>query len=48
MLVNDTGGRTYSAQEVCDWLRRAGFATATSRRSKLVPDSGYVTARVRR
>jgi ubiquinone/menaquinone biosynthesis C-methylase UbiE len=45
MLVNDTGGRSYSAREVADWLRRAGFRTARPRRSKLVPDSGYVIAR---
>jgi len=45
MLVNDTGGRSYSAREIATWLRNAGFASAATRRSKLVPDAGYVIAR---
>ncbi|MFV1957792.1 MAG: methyltransferase [Planctomycetota bacterium] len=45
MLVNDTGGRSYAAQEVAEWMRRAGFASASYRRSKAVPDAGYVIAR---
>lgn len=44
MLVNDTGGRSYSAEETVDWLRKAGFASASYRRSKLVPDTGYAIA----
>lgn len=46
MLVNDTGGRSYSAREVGDWLREAGFASVAHRRSRLVPGTGYVTARL--
>ena len=45
MLVNDTGGRSYSARETTDWLRRAGFASVRSRRSELVPDASYVIAK---
>jgi len=45
MLVNDTGGRSYAASEVTEWLRKAGFASASHRRSKAVPDAGYVIAR---
>lgn len=45
MLVNDTGGRSYGAREVADWLRKAGFSSATHRHSKHVPDAGYVIAK---
>lgn len=45
MLVNDTGGRSYSAREVTEMLKRIGFASATSRRSKAVLDTGYVLGR---
>jgi hypothetical protein len=45
MLVNTDGGRTYTAKEVREWLLGAGFRTARFRRSKAVPDTGYVLAR---
>jgi ubiquinone/menaquinone biosynthesis C-methylase UbiE len=45
MLVNTTAGRTYSTREVAVWLKQAGFATATVRRSKAAPDADYVLAR---
>lgn len=32
MLLNTTGGRTYSTSEIKGWLKRAGFKTATSKR----------------
>jgi SAM-dependent methyltransferase len=46
MLVNTDGGRTYTATEVRESLLSAGFATARFRRSKAVPDTGYVLARI--
>ncbi len=45
MLVNTTAGRTYSSAEVSTWLKEAGFATASFRRSKAAPDADYVLAR---
>jgi SAM-dependent methyltransferase len=46
MLVNTPGGRSYTAKETTDWLREAGFATVTRRRSRAAPDAGYLLARV--
>ena len=46
MLVNTPGGRSYTAKEVTEWLRRAGFRSVSFRRSKGVPDSGYLFARL--
>jgi hypothetical protein len=44
MLVNTAGGRAYAAQEIVEWLRQAGFASAAYRRSRALPDTGYVRA----
>jgi SAM-dependent methyltransferase len=46
MLVNTRAGRTYSAKEVIAWLKKAGFKTASYRKSKTAPDAGYVLARL--
>jgi predicted O-methyltransferase YrrM len=46
MLVNTPGGRSYTAKEVTGWLRQAGFQSVSFRRSKGVPDSGYLFARL--
>ncbi len=48
MLVNTEGGRTYTAAEVVAWLKEAGFRSAVRRRSRAVPDTGYVIARTPR
>jgi ubiquinone/menaquinone biosynthesis C-methylase UbiE len=48
MLVNTPAGRSYSAKETMAWLRDAGFATATFRRSRAVPGADYVLARTAR
>ena len=45
MLVNTPSGRTYSTREVAAWLKQAGFATTSVRRSKAAPDADYVLAR---
>jgi hypothetical protein len=45
MLVATPHGRCYSAEEIADRAREAGFATARFRRSRAVPDTGYLFAR---
>jgi hypothetical protein len=45
MLVATSGGRSYSAKECSAWLKKAGFATVTYRRSKAVPETGCLMAR---
>jgi len=45
MLVNTPGGRSYTAKEVTVLLRDSGFRTVRYRRSKAVPDTGYLLAR---
>ncbi len=45
MLVNTPAGRTYSTRETAAWLKKAGFATTTFRRSKAAPDADYILAR---
>jgi SAM-dependent methyltransferase len=45
MLVSTIGGRSYSAKETARELRRAGFRTVAHRRSRAVPDTGYLLAR---
>ena len=45
MLVATRGGRSYSAQECEEWLRKVGFASVTYRKSKAAPETGYLFAR---
>ena len=48
MLVNATGGRSYSAEETARWLEAAGFDRVTARRSKAGSDASYLLARLTR
>ena len=46
MLVNTPAGRTYSFDEVAGWLKKAGFTRVAKRKSKGIPDTGYVIGRL--
>lgn len=44
MLLHANGGRSYSAEEVTEWLKKAGFKTVSRPRLGLPRDLGVLTA----